>query len=327
MALSDSDFLASAENAMKKIHNESYDEWISNFAINLNLIENGNSAKNITKFLNMEKKETSSAIVIGRGPSLKKNKHLELLSKSNYDGTIICCDGALIDVLKNGITPDKFKKFIVTSIEPYQRIEKYYLDNIVKQYGDKISVILPVIADPNVVHILNEYKINLFWIHLLFDLQEGKKSFNYITSKIIRALKNNQGFPAIQTGANVGTSSWFIAWQILGINNIGLIGINHGWETDDPIEKIISHGYECTSKKIKSDEKNKQKFIKKLYNPDFDCNCLQDPIYQFYSESFKEFISRSPSWVNTINCTEGGAIFGKRIKSLKFVEFLKHFSS
>ncbi len=286
MTLHNSDFLASAENAMKKIHNESYDDWINNFATNLNQITNGNSAKNIIKFFNMVKNETSSAIIIGRGPSLKKNNHLELLSKSDYNGTIICCDGALIDVLKNGITPDKFKKFIVTSIEPYQRIEKYYLDEIVKQYGGKISVILPIIADPNVVKILNDYKMNLFWIHLLFDLQEGKKSFNYITSKIIRALKNNHGFPAIQTGANVGTSSWFIAWQILGINNIGLIGINHGWEQDDPIEKIISHGYESNSKTIKPNKENNQKFIKKLYNPDFDCYCLQDPLYQFYSESF-----------------------------------------
>ena len=320
-----SDFLTSAENAMKKIHIESYDDWINNFATNLNNIKNGNSAKNIIKSLNLEKNETSSAIVIGRGPSLKKNNHLELLSKSDYNGTIICCDGALIDVLKNGITPDKFKKFIVTSIEPYQRIEKYYLNDIVKQYGNKISVILPIIADPNVVKILNNYNMQLFWVHLLFDLQEGKKSFNYITSKIIRALNDNNGFPAIQTGANVGTSSWFIAWKILGIKNIGLIGINHGWETDDPLEKIISHGFESDSKTIKPNEENNQKFIKKLYNPDFDCYCLQDPIYQFYAESFKEFISRSPSWVNTINCTEGGAIFGNRIQSSKFIEFLKKF--
>jgi hypothetical protein len=321
MKHSSSQFLSSAENTMQKIHYESYDKWIENFSINLNLIWNGNSAKNINKFLNNEVNETSSAIVIGRGPSIKKNNHLKMLAESNYDGTIVCCDGALIEALKNGITPEKFKKFIVTSIEPYRRIEKYYLDELVKQYGDKISVILPVIADPNVVAILNEYKMNLFWIHLLFDLNEGKKSFNYITSQIIRS-KNNKGLPAIQTGANVGTSSWFIAWKILDIPNVCLIGINHGWEEDDPIDKIMSHGYEDKTKIVNTEDNGTQKFIKKIFNPDFKCYCLQDPIYQFYSESFKEFISRSPSWVNTINATEGGAIFGDRILCIKFSKFL-----
>ena len=39
-----------------------------------------------------------------------------------------------------------------------------------------------------------------------------------------------------------------------------------------------------------------------------------------------EFISRSPSWLTTINATEGGSIFGKRIESMKFVGFFKKLS-
>jgi len=37
----------------------------------------------------------------------------------------------------------------------------------------------------------------------------------------------------------------------------------------------------------------------------------------------KEFISRSPDWLKTINATEGGSIFGKRIESVRFDDFLK----
>ena len=37
-----------------------------------------------------------------------------------------------------------------------------------------------------------------------------------------------------------------------------------------------------------------------------------------------EFIDRSPSWLTTINATEGGSIFGKRIESMKFGDFLKN---
>jgi hypothetical protein len=36
----------------------------------------------------------------------------------------------------------------------------------------------------------------------------------------------------------------------------------------------------------------------------------------------REFIIRSPDWVKTINATEGGSIFGKRIICKTFREFL-----
>ena len=51
-----------------------------------------------------------------------------------------------------------------------------------------------------------------------------------------------------------------------------------------------------------------------------------DPLFQFYSEALKEFVSRSPEWLTTINATEGGSIFGERIKSMKFTDFLNNFS-
>jgi hypothetical protein len=48
-----------------------------------------------------------------------------------------------------------------------------------------------------------------------------------------------------------------------------------------------------------------------------------DPIYQFYSNALKEFISRSPKWLSTINATEGGSIFGEKITSMQLLEFLE----
>ena len=67
------------------------------------------------------------------------------------------------------------------------------------------------------------------------------------------------------------------------------------------------------------------KLFPKIHNPDFNCNCILDPIFQFYSTALKEFISRSPDWLTTINATEGGSIFGNRIKSMTFAEFLKKY--
>ena len=65
-----------------------------------------------------------------------------------------------------------------------------------------------------------------------------------------------------------------------------------------------------------------KKLFRTVYNPDFDFNCIIDPLFQFYSSALKEFISRSPDWLTTINSTEGGSIFGKKIIGMKFQEFL-----
>ena len=157
----------------------------------------------------------------------------------------------------------------------------------------------------------------------MFDYEEGKKSFNQISALMVRAKNHSDGLPAIQTGGNVGTSSWFIAWRILKCPTVALIGINHGWNEDDPWEKIISHG----SNFVKTDVVDRksatfQKLFKKIHNPDFNCNCIVDPLFQFYSSALKEFIVRSPEWLTTINATEGGSIFGDKIIGMPFDSFL-----
>ena len=316
---------SSIEKIMKETHYENFDEWVTNFAINLENIWDEKSAKNLQP-LNSEnlRNGKNSAIVIGRGPSIKKYDHLKLLADSNYQGNIVCCDGALSNALKAGVTPDKFQKFFVTTIEPYSNIRKHYDEEIIDTYGSKIKGIFTVISNPNVVERARQAGIEIHWIHSLFDYNEGVKSFNSLSALMIRAKNPHHGLPAIQTGGNVGTSSWFISWQVLKCTTVALIGINHGWEEDDTWETIISHGDMGNEKNIDRNSPSFKKLFKKIHNPDFDCNCIMDPLFQFYSEALKEFIFRSPEWVNTVNATEGGSIFGERIKSMKFADFLRN---
>ena len=63
------------EKNIGDLHYAYYEDWVKNFALNLNQIWEDSSAK---KFSN-SKFHTDSAIVIGRGPSLLKNDHLNLL--------------------------------------------------------------------------------------------------------------------------------------------------------------------------------------------------------------------------------------------------------
>ena len=311
----------SLETIMEKIQCASYDDWVKNFALNLTNIWNESSAAELTP--TNSKTKLKSAIVIGRGPSVKKKGHLEMLAKSNFNGAIICCDGALITTLKAGVTPEKFPNFYVATIDPRQEIGKYYDDKIVDQYGDKIKGIFSTLSHPQTVENARKSGIKIHWLHSLFDYEEGKKSFNQISALMVRAKNHSDGLPAIQTGGNVGTSSWFIAWRILKCPTVALIGINHGWNEDDPWEKIISHG----SNFVKTDVVDRksatfQKLFKKIHNPDFNCNCIVDPLFQFYSSALKEFIVRSPEWLTTINATEGGSIFGDKIIGMSFDSFL-----
>jgi len=314
----------SLETIMEKIQCASYDDWVKNFALNLSNIWNESSAAELTPTNN--KTKLKSAIVIGRGPSVKKNGHLEMLAKSNFNGAIVCCDGALITTLKAGVTPEKFPNFYVVSIDPYSPAMKFYDDKIVDKYGDKIKGIFSIIVKPTTVENARKSGIKIHWLHSLFDYEEGKKSFNQISALMVRAKNHPDGLPAIQTGGNVGTSSWFIAWRILKCSTVALIGINHGWNEDDPWEKIISHG----SNFVKTDVVDRksatfQKLFKKIHNPDFNCNCIVDPLFQFYSSALKEFIVRSPEWLTTINATEGGSIFGDRITGMPFNTFLEKY--
>ena len=313
------------ENFWKKIYYEIiYDEWLENFPLNLTNIWKESSAAELTP--TNSKTKLKSAIVIGRGPSVKKKGHLEMLAKSNFSGAIICCDGALITTLKAGVTPDKFPNFYVVSIDPYPPIKKFYDDKIVDKYGDKIKGVFSTIVKPTTIEKARKSGIKIHWLHSLFDYEEGKKSFNQISASMVRAKNHSEGLPAIQTGGNVGTSSWFIAWRILKCPTVALIGINHGWNEDDPWEKIISHGSDFVKTDV-IDRKNPtfNKLFKKIYNTDFNCYCIVDPLFQFYSSALKEFIVKSPEWLTTINATEGGSIFGNRIIGMSFYLFLEKY--
>ena len=308
------------EKVMREMYyRDWYKTWVRNFAINLNDIWSGKSAKILTP---MNFQESSTAIVIGKGPSIKKHQHFKLLAESNFTGTIICTDGALKSALKEGITPTKFPKFFVVTIDPKEVIQRYYDDTIVREFGKKINGIFSTVTDPHVINKVKDAGIKIHWTHPLFDYEEGKKSFNSISALMVRSKNHDHGLPAIQTGGNVGSASWFVAWRILRCNVITLIGINHGWEDDDPWDLIISHGHEYDVPNIKARDELAQKLFPRIYNPDFDSYCVLDPIFQYYSSALKEFIKRSPDWLTTINATEGGSIFGDRIKSLRFSAFL-----
>ena len=301
-----------------------YDSWIQNFAQNLEHFSNEKSAKNLSPIKKTELNKKSSAIVIGRGPSLKKHTHLEKLAKSNFQGIILCTDGILENVLKAGVTPDKFPKFYVVTIDTNEEIKFFYDNKTVQKYGKKIKCLLSTTIPQSTYNAIKKSQLEIFWLHTLFDYNKGKSSFNYISGQMTRSKTHPNGFPAIQTGGNVGTSCWIVAWSILKCNYIGLIGIDHGYSVDTPWE--IINKYHQIPNNINKESTAFKKAYPKIYNPDYDSYCIQDPVFQYYSKALKEFIPKAPKWTKTINATEGGAIFGDGIECTTLYNFLKNYN-
>lgn len=310
----------------KNVLEHYFDSWVKNFALNLENIWNDDSAIFLNPKIDSEKPFISS-IVIGRGPSLKKNSHLKILSESDYTGNIICTDGALKTVLEEGVTPEKFENFFVVSIDSQDKIKKYYDDSIIEEFGNKIKCILSTTISPVTYQTAKNSGMKIFWLHTLFDYDKGKTSFNHIAGLMAKSQNPDKKLPAIQTGGNVGTSSWIIGWSILKSTHIGLIGIDHGFTPDTTWDEIGDfHPSAKPALQYEKDSEVFQKAFPKIYNPDFDCYCIQDPIFQYYSNALKEFVPKTTKFVKTINATEGGAIFGEGIHCMSFKNFLYEYN-
>ena len=168
------------------------DLWMYNFARNIPDFLNGNSVKQLSIFKNGKKsiknhRPNSSAVVIGAGPSVKKNNHLEMLSNSNYKGAIVCTDRMLILCLKNGITPKKFPKFYVLTIEPKDVTLKFYNDPIVKKYHKGIITVLSTCTEHETVEVIKKNNLEILIYPVLFSFNLGEeKKINSLCFCLIR---------------------------------------------------------------------------------------------------------------------------------------------
>ena len=292
-----------------------YNDWVKNFSLNLDSIWNGHSAREL-----MQRNYSSkTSIVIGNGPSLLKNRHLELLGKSTFSGTIVCCDGALPTVLENGVDPEKYSGFFVVTIDAQENQKKIYEKEITKKFGKKIKCVLSTTVPTSTYQAARDAGMEVYWLHTLFDYDKGPSSFNYISGIMTKSKNHEKGLPAIQTGGNVGTSSWVIAWSILKSKIVCLLGLDQGYPEDADLETLDYHKF---PKEILKKGDVFDRAFPLVYNPEFDCKCRQDPIFQYYCNALKEFIDTVSDRVTTYNATEGGALFGKNIHCTRFKDFL-----
>lgn len=218
----------------------------------------------------------AKGIIIGAGPSVFEKNHLELLAKSNYNGTLLITDKMLKPCLDAGITPQRFSRYFVFTIEDLEIIANFFIET---PHSNKIKVICSERTKKSVINkiLANNYNISI-------------DSWDYL-----------------RVTPNVGLMAFCFAWRELKLDELCMIGMNHGM----PKMNIP----------FNEDSEAFSLFYKKILNPDLNETSYLNPSMQLWREAFYDFLQLAPD-IEICNCTEGGTLFGNGIKTMRFEYWL-----
>ena len=273
--------------------------WMSNFAKNLHEIRYGKNAGDIIKPLKQP------AIIVGAGPSIYKNNHLEALAKSNFKGLIFSTDRMLKPCIDCGIEPT-----YACSVDGDIKIADFY-----KKLPTKIKTKILLCAttiNPLVVQTISEQNLDIYWFLSMLDnpyksMVSLTRAMHYMTD----------GKFILQTPAQVGATLWNIA-LCFTCTPIILLGFDFSYSDLNPKSSLY---YNHFLELCKGDEEKVKSFYKIGENPHFKNIHLVDGIWLMYKELFMLLINSAPC--ETINCTGGGSLWGGKIKSMTLEEALR----
>ena len=286
-----------------------------------------------------------AAIVVGAGPSLHRRRSLERLRASGFAGTVVAADGALGACLRAGVVPH-----VVVSVDPHpERIVRWFGDptleqpraddyfrrqemdpthhddeqganrevqanralvDLVNTYGPKIKIAAATSAAPTVVERCEQAGMDLYGWNPMYDDYDKPDSLS-------RRLWEMNGLPCLNGGGNVGTAAWVLANAVLGKRRIGLIGIDLGYAPGTPYEKTQ---YYPELRELLGD-RYREVFIH-TRNPQTGETWFSDPAYHWFREVFLELARVAEG--QTVNCSEGGLLFGPGITTATLDTFLEN---
>lgn len=244
------------------------------------------------------------ALIIAGGPSLDTYKHLELLKEYGFKGDIFCVTFILKKLLDNDIIPN-----YIHSLDGEGHNTPFIDDERLHKNYDKITAILSTIVHPTTVEL---FKGNKYFYTPYID--NISHLFHLITDT-----------PQIPACGNVGSATIVLAAK-LGYNPIVLIGLDLSWESFEKMK-------EYDDKKVYSWNPNKNMVqkewtkdnYKQLINPVHDKPYYIDTVFESYKTTTIKYIElKSHQNINIINCTEQGALHGKDINSMKFIDYLRN---
>lgn len=316
------------------------DRLIEHATLNLADLENS-----IKKILPPTGDKAKSGIVISAGPSVHKRKTIKRLIDAGYKGTIIAVDGAYIACLKAGLIPD----YVVTLDPHLTRIVRWFGDNefeehtknddyfarqdldiefrknsieqnkqhieLVNKYGHLTKAIVATSAPRNVVKRLKEAKFDIYWWNPLVDDPNNAKG-------LTRQIYNINKIPCMNTGGTVGTAAWVFAVTYLKLPAVALAGMDLGYYHDLPREQTQLY-YELLNHLNNNKDDLEQYFVNFEF-PLTKEKFYTDPTYYWYRRNFFDLLLRAPH-AKTINCTEGGTLYGDGVQCMYLEDFITRF--
>jgi hypothetical protein len=279
----------------------------------------------------------SAAVVVAAGPSLGRRRSLERLRSSGWAGTIVAADGALGACLRAGVVPH-----VVVSVDPHpDRIVRWFGDprltapsaddyfrrqemdlehrhdeiganrallELVNAQGPKIKVAAATSAAPAVVERCEQAGMELYWWNPMYDDYELPES-------ISRRLWQMNRLPCLNGGGNVGTAAWVVAHAVLGKRRVGLIGFDFSYPPGTPYEKTQYY-----PELVELLGERYAEGYTHVENPHMGETWFCDPAYLWFRDVFLSMAREADC--ETLNCTEGGILFGAGIGFVELERFL-----
>ena len=271
--------------------------WMDNLRENFDKIKNGKDVKDIPR-------TESPAIVIGAGPSLYINNHLEMLHKSGFDGKIFAADRVLKDCLDNGVVPD-----YVLILDGSDKILQYVDHDIVDDHRNEIGAIMCITTHPSVV---DRWRGEIFWFSNSME-PDIVPNVSYLLHLLLEKTE-------LSTAGHASSLGWCVAHTI-GCREIALIGVDLSYPMDTPIEETWY--YDKYAEKLDGNIEEIKKLYKTHRHSFFGTDCYYEPVFGSYLEcSLAHFAAASASGCKIVNCTGGGAIESDNVICLHFEDWL-----
>jgi hypothetical protein len=297
--------------------------WMQSFGQNLQHILEEDTITSLVPE-NPDQFPKGPAIVVGAGPSIYQHKHLEVLSKAihtgKYKGIVCASDRMLVPCLEQDIIPH-----ISVSVDGSPVIKKWYDHPIVAKYNGQVKACLNATVHPDVPESCRKTGAKIFWFNPVFDDYRNVESFTRIMSLTTKNKKHPSGVPAVSVGGNAGSATWVLAHSLLRRSPVALIGMDLGYPEDTPLD--TTPYYSTIMITARGDVGIAgQQFIR-IRHPFFKTYAKMDIVFANYRQGFREMVEQTPPWIQTINCTEGGTLWGPGIECMLFKDFLEEYGN
>jgi len=279
-----------------------------------------------------------SAIVIAAGPSIHRHDPIAAIKNSGYRGAIVATESAMVYCLRNGVVPD-----LVVTVDPHDRIKRWFGDpdlsqeeldaddyyrrqdmdesvrrerefneeviGLLDRHGPDIRIAVSTTAGENVVRRCIDTGMQIYWWNPMLDDPDAEDS-------VTRAIWRENRLPLVNAGGNVGTSCWMLAHAVVGKKRVALTGMDFSYYggTD-----FLRTQYYYEIRDLVGEDRLGEVFMA-IHNPYLDREFFTDPAYKWYCECFLELAADADC--ETVNCTEGGILFGDHVAFRPLADFL-----